>query len=49
MKQSLEGKTYFNFHTAQDFEEFMQKAKHIGKQSPETLKFMLGKMPLFLV
>lgn len=27
----------------------MKKAKHLGKQSPETLKFMLGKMPIFLV
>lgn len=27
----------------------MKKANYIGKQSPETLKFLIGKTPLFLV
>ena len=50
MQESLsDSKTYFNFHTAEDFEQFMKKAKFLAKQSPETLKFLIGKMPIFLV
>ena len=38
MSESLpSGKTYFNFHTAEDFEWFVKKAKYLSKKSPETL------------
>ena len=50
MKESLgTGKTFFNFHTAEDFEQFMKKAKYIAKQSPETLKFLIGKTPIVMI
>lgn len=50
MKESLStGKTYFNFETSQDFEGFMKKMKFVAKQSPETAKFLLGKMPIMMV
>jgi hypothetical protein len=42
-------KAFFKFDSAQKLKQFLFEAKALAKESPDTLKFLLGKTPLIVL